>query len=73
MIICEVARTVLATGIFVIFLIGEYNVNMINKSSIKVILAFTGVILLGLISLVILDSYKTDDGATKTNSANLTK
>ena len=46
---------------------------MINKSSIKVILAFSGVILLGLISLVILDSYKTDDGATKANSANLTK
>jgi len=31
---------------------------MINKSSIKVILAFTGMILLGLISLVVLDSMK---------------
>jgi hypothetical protein len=64
---------ILKYSIFVIFLIGEYNVIMINKSSIKVILAFTGVILLGLISLVVLDSYKTDDGATKANSANLTK
>ena len=46
---------------------------MINKSSIKVILAFSGVILLGLISLVILDSYKADSGATKANNTNLTK
>jgi hypothetical protein len=39
---------------------------MINKSSIKVILAFTGMILLGLISLVVLDSYKSDSSTTNT-------
>lgn len=31
---------------------------MVNKNSIKVIVAFTGVILLGLISLVVIDSMK---------------
>jgi len=48
---------------------------MINKSSIKVILAFSGVILLGLISLVVLDLYnKTGDEAMKNApSTNLTK
>ncbi len=47
---------------------------MINKSSIKVILAFTGMILLGLISLVVLDSYKGDslDNTAKAGSG-LTK
>jgi hypothetical protein len=45
---------------------------MINKSSIKVILAFTGVILLGLISLVVIDSMKGDSEAQKAN-VNLTK
>lgn len=45
---------------------------MVNKNSIKVILAFTGVILLGLISLVAIDSLKPKDG-TSSASANLTK
>ncbi len=45
---------------------------MLNKNSIKVILAFTGVILLGLISLVIIDSMKTDEGEASA-SINLTK
>jgi len=45
---------------------------MINKSSIKVVLAFTGVILLGLISLVVIDSFKTDSINTSA-SVNLTK
>jgi len=45
---------------------------MVNKNSIKVILAFTGVILLGLISLVAIDSMKPkSDGASA--SVNLTK
>lgn len=44
---------------------------MLNKNSFKVILAFTGVILLGLISLVYIDSMKGDTSTTKAN-ANLT-
>ena len=45
---------------------------MLNKNSFKVILAFTGVILLGLISLVYIDSMKGKTSATSA-SANLTK
>jgi len=45
---------------------------LINKNSLKVILAFTGVILLGLISLVYIDSLKGDTTGTSA-SANLTK
>ncbi|KKP93244.1 MAG: hypothetical protein US00_C0009G0006 [Candidatus Nomurabacteria bacterium GW2011_GWF2_36_126] len=45
---------------------------MINKSSIKVILAFSGVILLGLISLVVIDSMKVDT-SSNTAGVNLTK
>ena len=45
---------------------------MVNKNSIKVILAFTGVILLGLISLVMIDSMKGDSNDATAN-ANLTK
>ncbi|MFA6393155.1 MAG: hypothetical protein WCW54_03665 [Candidatus Paceibacterota bacterium] len=45
---------------------------MINKSSIKVIFAFTGVILLGLISLVVINSMKGDSETQKAN-VNLTK
>lgn len=45
---------------------------MVNKNSIKVILAFTGVILLGLISLVVIDSMKGNTGSN-TASVNLTK
>lgn len=45
---------------------------MINKSSIKVILAFSGVIILGLISLVVIDSFKADSNDAKA-SVNLTK
>jgi hypothetical protein len=45
---------------------------MVNKNSIKVILAFTGVILLGLVSLVLIDSMKEEEG-TVNASANLTK
>ena len=41
---------------------------MLDKNSIKVILAFTGMILLGLISLVILDSMK---GNSTENIANV--
>ena len=33
---------------------------MLNKNSIRVILAFTGMIILGLISLVVLDSMKSN-------------
>jgi hypothetical protein len=47
---------------------------MLDKDSIKVILAFTGMILLGLVSMVILDSMKgvsTDNTAKVEN--NLTK
>jgi hypothetical protein len=45
---------------------------MINKSSIKVVLAFTGMILLGLISLVFIDSLKGESNDTSA-SMNLTK
>ncbi|MEI7689255.1 MAG: hypothetical protein WCI91_03685 [Candidatus Nomurabacteria bacterium] len=45
---------------------------MLDKHSFKVILAFTGVILLGLISLVYIDSMKGKTNATSA-SANLTK
>lgn len=45
---------------------------MIDKNSIKVILAFTGVILLGLISLVVINSMKGDTSSTNA-SVNLTK
>jgi hypothetical protein len=44
---------------------------MLNKNSFKVILAFTGIILLGLISLVYIDSMKGKTNATSAN-ANLT-
>jgi hypothetical protein len=39
---------------------------MINKRSIKVILAFTGIILLGLISLVVIDSFNKEDNTSLT-------
>ena len=47
---------------------------MLDKQSFKTVLVFAGVILLGLISLVVIDSYKNDSGATGTSaSTNLTK
>ncbi len=46
---------------------------MINKSSMKVILAFTGMILLGLISLVFIDSLNKDGDSDATANVNLTK
>jgi hypothetical protein len=45
---------------------------LLNKNSIKVILAFTGVIIVGLISLVYIDSLKGDAENTSA-SASLTK
>jgi len=48
---------------------------MINKSSIKVILAFIGVVLLGLISLTVLSTMDQKDKASNTAkvSGSLTK
>ena len=45
---------------------------MFDKHSFKVIIAFSGVILLGLISLVVIDSMK-GDASTSSASVNLTK